>query len=291
MIVVRLFGGLGNQMFQYATARRLALLHAAELRFDLSWFDTQALRTPDLVQLRIAATRADDRPPLPLIPAEWTGASRVARLRRKLLSRRSGWHLVVESCPGVFDPSVLSAPDQALLIGYWQSERYFEGMEQGLRNEFAPRQSLTPGAAVLRDEILAAGGVSVHVRRGDYAANQQSQAHGLCPPEYYRRAMSLLDDKLGAPQYFVFSDDPGWVAEQIRHPRIRLVSQDAGLAAYEELTLMTHCRAHVTANSSFSWWGAWLGRNPAKTVIAPKTWFADAALRSDDIVPESWLRI
>jgi hypothetical protein len=116
--------------------------------------------------------------------------------------------------------------------------------------------------------------------------------HGVCSPEYYRRALALLDDRLRSPAYFLFSDDPDWALAHIDYPRLHPVSSaSSGLSVEEELHLMAACRGHVVANSSFSWWGAWLGQHPEKVVVAPKAWFADPAFRSDDIVPGSWVRL
>jgi hypothetical protein len=135
--------------------------------------------------------------------------------------------------------------------------------------------------------------VSVHVRRGDFAVNPEAhRAHGVCPTQYYLDALAYLDAHLGSPTYFLFSDDADWARAHIDHPRLKHVSTSSSrLSAHEELGLMAACRSHVIANSSFSWWGAWLGDHPDKVVVAPQKWFADPALRSDDIVPSSWLRL
>ena len=293
MIVVRLFGGLGNQMFQYAAARRLAHEQGTELLMDLRWFGGQDTRTPDLFSLRVRARAAPAECLVTAVPATWTGAGRRTRWRVARAARRDGWRLFAERVPGVFDPAVMSAPDRSQLVGYWQSERYFGDNELDLRGDLSPRRPPSDRAAALGEEIEATGGVSVHVRRGDFAADPgAARAHGTCPPDYYRRALRLLDERLGSPRYYVFSDDPGWAIEHLDHPRLRLASSvDDRTRPEEELALMASCRSHVIANSSFSWWGAWLGRHPEKIVVAPAQWFADPNLRSDDIVPETWLRL
>jgi hypothetical protein len=293
MIVVKPFGGLGNQMFQYAAARRLSLQHGTTLGLDLRWFSAQDLRSLDLMHLQVEAERpgADDL--LPGLAPDWTGASRRTRLRLGLAARRRGWRLLTDSTPGVFDASVLAAPDRSILVGYWQSQRYFEDVAPTLRHELAPRQPLSHDAAVVAAEIRDAGGVSLHVRRGDFTKDPLSQrTHGVCSPDYYRDAMSQLDDRLGRPVYYLFSDDPDWVEENISHRRTRMVSSPKSTwPAYEEMALMSACRAHIVSNSSFSWWGAWLGADPDKVVVAPARWFTDPSFRSDDIVPPNWVRL
>jgi hypothetical protein len=293
VIVVRLLGGLGNQLFQYAAARRLAMRHGTEVLLDLGWFGVQQLRSPDIALLRIVAREAPGSALLRGVPPRWTGPGRVTRFRAGVSSRLGGWHLQAERLPGVFDPRLLAAPDDSQLVGYWQSERYFADIAPTLRAELVPKAPLSDAAAAVKAEITATGGVSVHVRRGDFASNPEAhRAHGVCPPEYYQAALAHLDARLGSPPYFVFSDDPAWARETVDHAHARHVSTASGdLPAHEELHLMAACRSHVIANSSFSWWGAWLGDHPDKLVVAPRKWFADPTLRSDDIVPPSWLRL
>jgi hypothetical protein len=209
-------------------------------------------------------------------------------------SRAGGWRLFTESRAGVFDDSVLSVPDGSYLLGYWQSERYFADIADTLRDEFRPRAPLSCWAAGVSAEIIRTGGVRLHDRRGDFAAEHGRRVHGAASLEYYRSATALLDEQLGNPLYFAFSDDPDWVAENLRLPRIRVVTRDDGgrhASAVEELALMASCRSHIIANSTFSWWGAWLADIPDGTVVAPVAWFSDRRLRSDDIVPARWIRI
>ena len=293
MIVVKLFGGLGNQMFQYAAGRRAAIRRQVPLALDLRWFTTQGMRAPDIQALRIEVADAVDGPGLPPVPAAWTGSGRSTRVRVELSSRARGWRVVAERLPGVFDASVLSAKDRSELVGYWQSEQYFADVAVELRSELRPRLPSSQWAAAVTAEISTTNSVSLHVRRGDFAAQGPSGGpHGTLPPDYYRRAMGHLDELLSDPVYFAFSDDPDWVVAHLRHPRLRPVSGTEGSGTpVEELALMAACRSHIVANSSFSWWSAWLGDEPAKQVVAPNAWFADPQLRSDDIVPVSWLRL
>lgn len=292
MIIVKLFGGLGNQMFQYAAARRLALQHGTDVRLDLRWFGTQTTRELALLNLAVRAAPAPADLLLRGFPDEWTGSGRRSRLRARMAARRQGQVLLAESRPGVFQPALLTAPDAATLVGYWQSEKYFVDVAQELREEFSSPRPPSPRDASIRAEIEQTGGVSLHVRRGDFAHDASASAHGLSSPDFYRRAMSLVDDELGSPVYYGFSDDPDWVLENIRHPRLRMVaSADRTAQAHDDLALMAACRGHIVANSTFSWWGAWLGSAPDKLVVAPRQWFADARLSSRDIVPASWRQV
>jgi hypothetical protein len=291
LIVVKLFGGLGNQMFQYACGRGAALRAGTELAVDTSWFMTQSVRRCALAELPIQATvlSAEEAGG---VPAAWTGSGRLLRLRLGAAARADGRRLLVERTPGVFDERALRAADGTTLVGYWQSERYFSFAADQIRSELTSAGALSAQAAAVADEIRSAAGVAVHIRRGDYTSDSASEpTHGTCPPEYYRGAMSMLDESLVRPSYFAFSDDPDWVRETLPHPRLRVVStQDAAWGGAEtDMRLMSMCRAHVISNSTFGWWGAWL--SGAGTVIAPSRWFADPALRSDDIVPRSWLRL
>ena len=290
MIVVKLFGGIGNQMFQYAAGRRAAIVNGVPLAFDLRWFGVQGLRVPELDGLQIDRVPDVDVTSLPHAAAGWTGARRTHRLGTSIVARARGWRLVAEKVPGVFQQRVLLTPDRSYLVGYWQSERYFSDVTPQLRREMKPRLSLPTTVSATAADIRASQAVSLHVRRGDYAS-PAGAAHGTLSRDYYRAAMDLLDEKLAEPVYFAFSDDPLWVSENLRHPRLRLLSGAASAGPLPDLALMSACRSHIVANSSFSWWGAWLGDDPAKEVVAPARWFADPSWRSDDIVPDGWHRV
>ena len=293
MIVVKLFGGLGNQLFQYAAGRRAALRAGVPLGLDSGWFGTQSTRALDLGSMNIQArfVRSGEVPFI--APGDWTGAGRRARSIAGLRARRHGWRLIAEREPGVVNPDVMDAGDRSFLVGYWQSDKYFSDVAGHLAEELAPRQPLSTWAQRWADEIDAESGVSLHVRRGDFAARPDGPpGHGVLPLDYYRRAMEVLDAELSDPTYFAFSDDPGWVSDNLSHPRVIPVSGTGeGGSATDDLALMSRCRSHIVANSSFSWWGAWLGHSNGKIVIAPGLWFTDPRLRSDDIVPETWRRL
>lgn len=287
MIYVRLVGGLGNQLFQYACGRALALRHGAELLLDLRELSRGAAHAvyglgSFSVQARIAT--AEELPP-PRSRLLAYGLWRSGLTSPRFL-REQGLGL---------NPAVLSAPAGTYLHGYFQSEGYFADAVTQIRSDL----ELVAPAVGANAEWLARiaddeRAVSVHVRRGDYAAVGKAQAaHGTCGPDYYRDAVALLRNRLGlAPRYYVFSDDPEWARSNLHlDGDMQVLDHNPPSAPVEDLRLMGACRHHIIANSSFSWWGGWRNPSPDKLVIAPARWFADPKLKNPDICPAGWLRV
>jgi hypothetical protein len=289
MIFVRLIGGLGNQMFQYAAARRLAERHRTEVVLDTSWLETRdpggaTTRFYELGCFELAA-RITDRP-----AADYHVTGYVARARRRLglLNR----HLINESGPG-FDAAVLDAPDRTVLNGYWQDVRYFEDAAPAIRAAFTFRGELSDANRATAESMAATDAVSLHVRRGDYVSNPTtSRFHGTCSLEYYAAAIHRVSQVVKEPHFYVFSDDPAWTKAHLRcdHP-MTFVDDNPPDRGFEDMRLMSACRHHIVANSSFSWWGAWLGPNDDKIVVAPRTWFRDPVANAAQELPASWVRL
>jgi hypothetical protein len=282
MIATRLMGGLGNQMFQYAVGRRLAIRRGTELVLDLSYLVNQPRgdvpRHFEIDCFHIVGKRATE----PL------DGGRVQRLLR--LGRSSAFRRLRER--GVqFQPAVLESPDNTLLIGYWQSEKYFKDEEAQIRRDFAFAAALSPEkSAVAR--TIGENAVSAHIRRGDYVSHPAaSKFHGLLPLEYYERAAAVITNRTKDPHFFVISDDPAWCRSHIKLPGATTFVGDTPGPGHEDMQLMSLCRHHIIANSSFSWWGAWLNERHDKIVVAPRRWFTDESRDTRDLVPESWIRL
>lgn len=288
MIVTKLMGGLGNQMFQYALGRRLAHERDVPLKLDLSWFrearamGVDTIREYALDGWRVQASVATEEDLL-RFPSR---AGLLARLGLRKSSR------LKERGFG-FDPTVLQAPADAHLTGYWQSEMYFQPIRWALLDEFMPAQAPCPHVASLMEPMRSQPAVSVHVRRGDYATDTRTRAfHGLCPPEYYREAVRRIAERVVDPTLYVFSDEPDWVRDNLKLDRPTIyVTHEAGCTPHHDMWLMSQCSHHIIANSSFGWWGAWLCRDDAKIVIAPLRWFTDPNVDTRDLIPDGWERI
>lgn len=288
MIYVRLFGGLGNQLFQYATARAVALRRGVSLGLDQRDLGGQAAHITFGLQHFAIEADADpaglppSRSGSPLAYALW----RVGLLRgpRFLRERRLG-----------VNQEVLAAKDGTYLHGYFQSQRYFADAIDQIRAELTiTTPPNTENAGWLSRIGTDSQAVSVHLRRGDYVSVAKGSAtHGTCDEAYYRAGLATIAERNGVqPRAYVFSDDPGWAAANLSlGVETVVVGQNGPLQHYEDLRLMSTCRHHVIANSTFSWWGAWLDRRPDKTVIAPRRWFATDRLENPDILPEDWIRI
>jgi Glycosyl transferase family 11 len=292
VIAVRLMGGLGNQLFQYAAGRRLSLARGSELVLDLGWFEHESAgyATP-----RHYALESFDLPGRRVSFSPDT----VSAWERGEATRIGGWRsrrirtTVIRQEPSTahVDPRVIDAPDDSLLVGYWQSERYFEDVADVVRADLLAPVEPSPDAE-LADRIRSSESVAVHVRRGDYVLHPQTEAfHGVLPVDYYRAALSLIGGEIARPETFVFSDDPGWVRANLSVEESATVASRVDGDPVRELMLMRLCHHHVVANSSFSWWGAWLCEYPRKIVVAPRDWFRDRAIDTTDLVPSDWRRI
>ena len=286
-VIVRLEGGLGNQLFQYATGRTIALATGRDLLLDTSAYREDRLRSYQLDRFAIAARplRRRDVPSLKL---------RRSRLGA-ILPRRSRVEIVREAFPArvpVWPEAPVDDAGTPYLIGYWQSERYFAPIADTIRREVRVNAAPEGRNARLLDEIAASDAVAIHVRRGDYVSNPAATAyHGLCGLDYYRAAIRRLAGSVPRPHCFVFSDDLDWVRANLDtgHPTT-FVGHNTD-TPWEDLRLMAACRHFIVANSSFSWWGAWQGEWPGKQVIAPARWFQADHGGEGEIVPAGWLRM
>ena len=293
MVIVKLIGGLGNQMFQYAAGRTLAAKHGTTLKLDISGFESYELRDYSLHAFRIQESFAATEE-----VARVKGAfkNRLARVAFRLIQRLKPYYrrsVFRESSVSLFDPNILKTPQEIYLDGYWQSEKYFKEIESTIRQEFTFKHPPEGRNAELVGQIQACDSVSLHVRRGDYVTNPVTyEVLGVCSPAYYRTAIQQLTQSIQGPHFYVFSDDIDWVRRNlwIDYP-VTYVNHNGIDKDYEDLRLMSQCKHHIIANSTFSWWGAWLCNYSGKIVIVPHRWFKQPHLNAEDIVPPSWLRV
>jgi Glycosyl transferase family 11 len=289
MIVTQLLGGLGNQLFQYCLGRALAVKHQTELRLDLSAFDAYRLRTYALEHFRIKASvlTAAERSALGDFDQ---GKTRLGRRFSRLFTNSLS---VVRERSFAFDPEVLNASPSCYLQGFWQSPKYFAAIETLIREELTVKDALAGPNREIAQTIADTVAVAVHVRRGDYATNPETNRyHGTCSPAYYEMAETFLRQHCSDMHLYVFSDDPEWTDKNLRFKStVTTVRHNSPARDYEDLRLMSLCRHHIIANSTFGWWGAWLSRYQQRIVVAPKHWFGDLTRRTDDLIPESWIRL
>ncbi|MDA4844247.1 alpha-1,2-fucosyltransferase [Hoeflea poritis] len=285
MVITRIFGGLGNQMFQYACGRALALRTGNELVLDERDFFAGPGQEPGLHHLNVVSGKvaAGKLPP-----------SKKQRLRYLVWRALKLPPRIVREQGMAFDPKVIALPGDVFLHGYWQSERYFCDFAQRLRQELSVKTPPDKANTALLRQMGAEPAVSLHIRRGDYVTNPKANAlHGTCSLAYYKRAAKLIAERMDEnPVFYVFSDEPQWAAANLELPfDIRVVDHNSGDRNFEDMRLMSACRHHIVANSSFSWWGAWLNPSESKIVVAPEKWFADPEKSNPDIIPKSWLTV
>lgn len=283
-MIIRLNGGLGNQMFQYAFGRALAEDLNLPLYYDLRELQVDPLRKFALDGFNHAGQVAPE--------------SALKKLKPGLLQKV--WAKL--KLPGTLNPSIVAeksfefrksyikAKGPRYYMGYWQSEKYFERHAGLIRNDFAFKSGVTEPVTQWAQSIKSCDSVSVHIRRGDYVANAHTNAyHGVCSQEYYSNALSAALKGLAQPKLFVFTDDPVWVKENMQWPVGHEIISGNGLNDWQDMYLMSQCRSIITANSSFSWWSAWLSGHDR--VFVPQKWFNRARHGTDDLIPARWTRI
>jgi len=293
MVIVRLIGGLGNQLFQYAAARSLAEYHNTDLKLDISPFETYKLHKFALTNFNIKgtlATRVEVEKLTRVSILEKILNRLPSPLRSRLFERRSVFR---EYVLGPFNPSIFSTSKDVYLEGYWQSEKYFLKVQDIIRKEVTLNTEISFQSQEIADQIANSQAVSIHIRRGDYVLNPETnRIHGTCDLQYYYECIEEIRKKIASLQFFIFSDDPNWVVENLKidHP-VTFVSHNDAARNYEDLYLMSLCQHNIIANSSFSWWGAWLNNNPEKIVYAPGRWFSDQSIDTRDVIPSSWIKM
>lgn len=291
-------GGLGNQMFQYAAGRALAARRDVELKLDLSWFGKKHKHTTprrySLDNFNISA---------PTISRKELLANRgctrnffheyIMRFFRRSLKEGPKLKILKEiSCNYGF--TEIEKDVNLYLDGYWQSEKYFNESKQLIHQELTVRRELFGKNLEYANKIKSCESVGIHIRRGDYVSDPViSSIHGICHVSYYAECLKALSSMVGKNIYcFVFSDDIKWVKENIFFEfHTDFVDHNNPDNSYEDLRLMSLCKHNVIANSSFSWWGAWLNTSYNKIVFAPKRWLLNDERNTEDIIPKSWIRL
>lgn len=291
MVIVRLAGGLGNQMFQYAAGRAVAHRNQTQLKLDISALERDAARSYRLHHFKIVESIAT--------PDEVARLTKKGRGLWNRISRRVERYLpthkrsVFAQRFDHFDPDILRLRRSVYLVGYWQSEKYFKDIEHIIRQDFIFRHTPDDENQKLTRIIANTNSVTLHIRRGDYVSNPRFfRKFGVCALEYYQIGVAKVAEKVQNPHFFVFSDDIDWTRDNLRlqYP-LTFVAHNNVDKDYEDLRLMSLCKHHIIANSSFSWWGAWLCTNPEKIVMAPKRWFKEPGRDTRDLIPDSWYRI
>ena len=292
MILIRTIGGLGNQMFQYAVGRALSLESGQLLRLDTSSFTDYGLHQGFELQRVFncqiqVATQSDFRRVLgwqssPVVRQLLT-RSGFSALRRKGFVVEPHFH---------YWPGISEVQADCYLVGYWQSGKYFQLHASVICDDFKFALPLTDKNVELAKQISEVQAVSLHVRRGDYINNiKTNAAHGVCPIEYYRAAIQYISNSVKHPYFFIFSDDIAWVKDNLKMEMpCQYIDHNQGASSFNDMHLMSLCQHHIIANSSFSWWAAWLNPNPGKIVIAPKRWFTNSR-NTSDLTPANWVNL
>lgn len=281
-IVVALDGGLGNQMFQYAAGRSVSLRAGLPLELDLRTLLARGQRDYALGGFVLGENvklLAEGAPP---------GSGRLSRLFRLITARGRTFR----EAGFAYDDRVRSIAAPVRLEGYFQSDRYFSAFADVIRQDFAPRREAMGEIDRLAAQLLPAGPCcSLHARRGDYARPEISAVHGLLGVDYYARALQMMAERTGQSlPICVFTDDPTWARSHLPLSSMACFVSEHTRTPMQDLALMSRCSHHITANSSFSWWGAWLNPSQDKVVITPREWFRpESGLDASDLRPAGWL--
>jgi hypothetical protein len=309
-IITRLDGGLGNQMFQYAVGRSLSLRYNAPLYLDASIYRSYTTRQYALGVFNVAAERlpAANSPLSESSVLRSTGrilgnlARRLPPFASSALSslitkkntaipqgnaEQGFGPLCREKQEFEFDQTVLESPPPLYLMGFWQNEGYFLAYQDTIRHDFTLRLTVSPNVGDYQRMIARQPSASLHIRRGDYVRGSASPRLNVCSLDYYNNALRLLSSRTPDLSVFVFSDEIAWAKAHLKFGRTVFIE---GCKDYEEMFLMSRCHHNIIANSSFSWWGAWLNPNKNKIVVAPQRW-VNADIGDRTPVPPDWVRI
>lgn len=283
-------GGLGNQLFQYATAVALSEKYNQDFSLDISGYDKYKLHPLKLNSFNISIPLVSEKA-LSSIFFEKVKLRKV--FKNKFLSSIFNFYLEDGLAYNEAIAVQLTETRAKAYFGYFQSEKNFVNVKQRLLKELTLKDELPTSVKYYLNSVKSNHSVAIHIRRGDYVSNDvAASVHGVCSKEYYSSALDYLIKKyedFNSFRIFIFSDDIKWCKENLSFRNSVFI--DANLEPEHDLFLMSQCNHQIISNSTFSWWAAWLNTYDRKTVIAPKHWFRTTEVSNEDILPSSWVRI
>lgn len=295
MIIVKITGGLGNQMFQYATAKSMSIRNNDTFKLDISFYSKQDLRKFELNLLKIE----ENIPSIEEINKLRGKEGILYKIRKRLKIRNKkpvsykADSLLLNSAKNtenIFEEEIFLLKENLYLDGYWQSENYFKDVRDDIIKEFTPKDSISENAKIYLESINNENSVSLHVRRGDYIDNSMFKESGLIVTQldYYKNAIKYLNKKVENPKYFIFSDDITWCKENFDFLDNKIFI-DNTKSAIDDMVLMSKCKHNIIANSTFSWWSAWLNIYDKKIVVVPKIWYKTNL--DLHLAPKEWIKL
>jgi hypothetical protein len=266
----------------------LCEINNRELKLDLSWFKNNKDRKYRLNKFNIKEKIATEK--------EIKKAKRYRKINsRRYFLRNFLFHneqKYIEEKQFHFDKKIIALEKPEYLIGYWHSEKYFKNYKEVIKKEFKLKTQSNEVFKKTKNKILSSNSISIHFRRGDYVTNTEANKNmGTCSMEYYKRSINFIKKKIENSTFFIFSDDTQWVKDNFNFNLNVVYVSDNNFTEYEELMLMSYCKHNIIANSTFSWWGAWLNSNQNKIIIAPKKWYQNKSRNQKDILPSNWIKL
>jgi len=288
MIISKITGGMGNQMFQYACAKTISIENNVELKLDIDFYKQQNLRKYELSSFQIREEMASKREIVNLSGNEnlWN------KIKKKVgffVHKPDSYY--IEKKSALYDKNIKKSGKELYLDGYWQNSRYFDNNRECILHSFSLKEAHSNDICFKNNlhQILESESVALHVRRGDYLLNRNQKHHGGCDLDYYKQAILYIKDSVKNDcMFFIFSDDIFWCQENFDFLDNKIFITGAVNPACD-LELMKNCKHNIISNSTFSWWGAWLNDFDDKIVIAPKVWWASRP--GETIALDDWIKM
>jgi hypothetical protein len=292
MKIIKIKGGLGNQMFQFAFYLSVKNKYQNDIvKIDTSFYDNNKAHNGYELK-KIFSVNADYAVKKEIEKLTNSRNNFITKVIRKLFGGRKTDYIEKNF---LYDKTVYSFNNKDKYFdGYWQNPKYFSDIKNIINSYFVFDKNLKDENYKILRDIIEQNSVSLHIRRGDYINNFKAKnLHGgICTLKYYHKAISVVKEYMENPYFFVFSDDIDWVKNNLEiDNNVKYIDWNRGSDSYRDMQLMSNCKHNIIANSSFSWWGTWLNENRNKIVISPNKWFNNREIDNDVMIMDNWIKI